>query len=357
MQFGLTEVIILFGVMQCLLLFAALTFRTQSRWAHSLFGVILLMEGIILFENLMIESGSIDKMPHLAGVSILLTMLKAPLMLLFAQSITINKFRFRWTHLLHLLPAFFTALLLINFFLLPAGSKVDILQKSRTMNWFDNAGSLFMFVYTAAVFGVYLVLAVRCLVNAERTKLGIDSELSWIKRIFIAFLVCFMINLTISIISGITRQGINSFNIYSMMIMSFVIQSIGYSLVYRSRLSLKAVVPSDPHEVERLIEQLTVRKVYLEDDLTVTSLASKMKIPVSRLSDLFQQQYGKSFKETLNNLRVEEAKRLMQLNGNHSLMAIANESGFNNKVSFYRAFKRHTGLSPSAYFRQKSMAH
>ena len=46
-----------------------------------------------------------------------------------------------------------------------------------------------------------------------------------------------------------------------------------------------------------------------------------------------------------------------EIDSSIQLIDIAYDSGFNNKVSFYRSFKRHTDQSPSAYFEALKMEH
>ena len=43
--------------------------------------------------------------------------------------------------------------------------------------------------------------------------------------------------------------------------------------------------------------------------------------------------------------------------GNHPILQIAYEAGFNNKASFNRYFKSEVGLTPSAYRIKESVIH
>ena len=57
---------------------------------------------------------------------------------------------------------------------------------------------------------------------------------------------------------------------------------------------------------------------------------------------------GQSFFDYVNGWRIEEAKPLIR-NGEQTVLAIAYEVGFNSRSSFYAAFKKQTGVTPSAY--------
>jgi len=55
----------------------------------------------------------------------------------------------------------------------------------------------------------------------------------------------------------------------------------------------------------------------------------------------------------INFYRIEEAKNLLSSEKakQMTIEAIGSDSGFNTKSAFYRAFKKHTGLTPSDFMR------
>ena len=65
-----------------------------------------------------------------------------------------------------------------------------------------------------------------------------------------------------------------------------------------------------------------------------------------------------NFNLFLNTFRVEEAKQVMadKAYDAWTLDAIAEKSGFKNRMSFFQSFKKVTGLSP-AVFREKINHH
>jgi YesN/AraC family two-component response regulator len=58
-----------------------------------------------------------------------------------------------------------------------------------------------------------------------------------------------------------------------------------------------------------------------------------------------------SFNDYVNSVRVENVK--LKLNdenySNYTITSIGLESGFNSNASFYRAFRKHTGISPTTF--------
>ncbi|MCO6491267.1 MAG: AraC family transcriptional regulator [Phaeodactylibacter sp.] len=107
--------------------------------------------------------------------------------------------------------------------------------------------------------------------------------------------------------------------------------------------------------LDRVLEYVEQEKPYLDNELRLSGLADQLGVSIHHLSQVVNEQLGKSFSDFINEYRVEEAKRLLA-NPRHKdryVIAIAYEAGFNNKTSFNKAFKANTGLSPSQYRKKK----
>lgn len=117
---------------------------------------------------------------------------------------------------------------------------------------------------------------------------------------------------------------------------------------YRSSTLTEGASISIKNRLERL---LTEEQVFRENELRLTDLAAYLDIGHHQLSQVINEQYGVNFFELLNRYRVEHVKRLLAdpAYSQHTIIQIAYEAGFNNKVSFNRYFKKEIGLTPSAY--------
>lgn len=92
-------------------------------------------------------------------------------------------------------------------------------------------------------------------------------------------------------------------------------------------------------------------KIYLESDLNADTLAKRLNITRHQLSEFMSQRMNSTFTELINQYRVEYVKRsLLDNNKTHfSILGLAYEAGFQSQASFYRIFKKQTGLTPSQY--------
>ncbi|WP_430907459.1 helix-turn-helix domain-containing protein [Maribacter sp. 2-571] len=92
-------------------------------------------------------------------------------------------------------------------------------------------------------------------------------------------------------------------------------------------------------------------KPYLDADLTQTNFASKIGISSYHFSEVLHYGFEQNFYNFINAYRIVEAQNLIKQTAHTDvkMIAIAFDSGFKNKASFNRVFKKHTGLTPSEY--------
>ena len=95
-------------------------------------------------------------------------------------------------------------------------------------------------------------------------------------------------------------------------------------------------------------------KVYREPDLSIASLAQKLDIPEYRLRRLINEQLGhRNFSAFINGYRLAEAETALgdPAQAGVPILTIALDAGFGSIGPFNRAFKAHTGLTPTEYRR------
>lgn len=107
---------------------------------------------------------------------------------------------------------------------------------------------------------------------------------------------------------------------------------------------------------EQLLTAIAEQELFLDNSLTLTALAIQLDIPHHHLSQVINGSLGMNFFEFVNNYRIEFAKKLLNdsEHNQQTVIDIAMASGFNNKTSFYKAFKGATGITPSQYRKQQA---
>lgn len=106
--------------------------------------------------------------------------------------------------------------------------------------------------------------------------------------------------------------------------------------------------------LKRLNHLLEIKKVYRDEEITPESLSEKLSIPPTHLSRIIDEILNKNFIGLINGFRIEESKKRLLEEESKTLLEISSGVGFKSKAAFYRAFKKHTGTSPSE-FRKNSL--
>jgi len=109
---------------------------------------------------------------------------------------------------------------------------------------------------------------------------------------------------------------------------------------------------------EKLKEFMEKEKPFLEPEITLKELASRLEIHPRYASQVINERFNKNFFEFINYYRIEEAKtRLVSEIGlEKTVLEILYECGFNSKSVFNTFFKKSTGLTPSQYRKRCSIA-
>ena len=90
-------------------------------------------------------------------------------------------------------------------------------------------------------------------------------------------------------------------------------------------------------------------KPYLNPDFQLTDLRQVLPLNRTYLSQFINTEYGCSFYQWVNDLRVEEAKRLMREQPELKIQDLADRCGFSSRQVFARVFARETGFTPSKW--------
>ena len=81
-----------------------------------------------------------------------------------------------------------------------------------------------------------------------------------------------------------------------------------------------------------------------------------LSVPQHHLSQILNEKLNQNFFDFVNNYRIQEAKKLLVSpdGGLLTILAIAEEVGFNSKSAFNNAFKKVTNTTPSEFRKNNS---
>jgi len=307
--------------------------------------------------------------PHTYLMSTTFSFLYGPLLYFYFKRIS-KRYNFRKRDLLHLLPTVLFLIYIIPIYSMSASDKLSLML-NRLNSGLQSQDSLFMALIVTAklisliVYGYFVGIIYR--------KSRVSTELSsksrfWQKNVFIIHIL-YIVSYTIYgiLISNNLNSG---FFYHSQLIaMSVMVLYIGYTAnvqpkVFSGLLSLpnplafkykkSGLTRSLSKELkEKLVLLFEDAKIYKENSINLESIATKLDTTRHNASQVINEHFDMGFHELINKYRIEEAKKILHNDGqkNLNIIDVAYEVGYNNKVTFNKAFKKDTSLTPSQYLR------
>lgn len=128
-------------------------------------------------------------------------------------------------------------------------------------------------------------------------------------------------------------------------------------LAQESRYSKSGLSAQAARELaDQLLHTIQTRQLHLQAGLKLADLASASDAPPHLVSQAINQHLADNFFDLINRLRVDEVRQRLGESrwAKRSIADIAADCGFNNRMSFNTAFRKHVGSTPSSY--RKSLA-
>jgi AraC-like DNA-binding protein len=374
-----------------ILLFKKNALRSYSDFVLSI-SILCQIWAVLLF--LFVFSGSIQQFPYLYRTAAPLTFLVPPLGYLYVRSVLYNEKKWQAYDYLHLLPFLFFLINYLPFFLSPLAYKLEIVTKTIQDKNFGIEKQLgflpesvfYLFRPIQAI--LYLIFQWQLILSFNRNNPNqtitdqIKRVIRWLSIFTLAstgFLAAFFIVLvlyftqenlfTSSELTLIPNMilGISHFAVFTYLLINPQVLTglpfIRYketpsSILDNEPVKVPFILENYSKEIKILEKYFHTQKTYLQPNLAISQVAVETKIPNRDLSYIINNYYQKRFNDYLNEMRLEhfiskiDAATLDSL----TIEAIAFDSGFSSKSSFYRAFNRFYGCTPSEYLETLNQA-
>ena len=338
-----------------------------------LIGSFIFIHSLFILNISVNRSNYLFEYPHAYLMSTWASFLYGPLLFFYFKTIT-QKYRFKWHDLWHLLPTLIlTGFLIVKIYAMSADEKIMI-SLSRVFNGVapTDAQNLFLVVLlkitSLAVYG-YFIWSVYT--KSKKLKLLGTKNHIWQKNIY---LIHIFYVLTYTIYGVVILNGQDSGFLFdtSAMAMAAMVFYVGYSAniqpdvfngaySYINRLFPKyqksGLTPSLSLELkENLLHLFANEKIYKENNISLDMVAQRLNTTRHNASQIINEHFKVSFHEFVNTYRIKEAKKLLldEKKQRLNIINIAYEVGYNNKVTFNKAFKKDTQLTPSQYQKRVS---
>lgn len=102
-------------------------------------------------------------------------------------------------------------------------------------------------------------------------------------------------------------------------------------------------------KLEQRINEWKEEKLYLTDQITINDIAERLGTDRRYLSRFINEHYGINFSRWISEMRIDEAKRLMEKETDEGLEWVALQTGFSSLSYFSKVFSQVVGVSPKKW--------
>ncbi len=297
--------------------------------------------------------------PHFYNTGDTFLLIYIPTLYFYYKSITTAELKLKWWNLWHFIPAVLVFVnLLFNYYLQPADIKFSRLHEGRPFYTKEYQLVAFNIIQMAqtAYFMAMLYLVQNFQRHIKETYSNFDEfQFSLLYLIPSVGLGIKILEYSLIFLHTETRVHLDAI----LVAYAILIIYLGYRqpAILLKPFNLNQKSPAKlPDQVleQQLMRLIENEKCYLEPTITLPELASKLNVGSRELSSLLNNQLKISFFNFINDLRIEEAKKLLvERSSNKTVLEILYTVGFNNKSAFNRVFKEKTGVTPTEFRRKK----
>ena len=304
--------------------------------------------------------------PHSLYITASFSFLYGPLLYFYFKRIT-EKYEFKRTDLFHLIPSLVLFLFFLPIYSLSAEEKLEILYNRYETTFYVivsviTVKSVLLIIYGYFIYKVYVK-------NLHENSNQLDEIKTWQKNLLvlnIIYIVSYIIY-GFAIINETATLSLIYPQVFSMAIIVLYVSYVGYvqPKIFSKKYLFSEFVPfkykksglteSYSHELKDQLLQLLIQdKVYKENNITLDILSKRLGVTRHNASQVINEHFDVNFFKLINRFRIYEAIHMLRQDShnNMNIIDIAYEVGFNNKVTFNKAFKEETEMTPSQYLKK-----
>lgn len=153
---------------------------------------------------------------------------------------------------------------------------------------------------------------------------------------------------------GVVKQtlpGESQLEIRSMLDMVAKVKTVGEmrELTMRALRGMACTMAAAGSEMSRIVKQVCqiIESEYMTN-LTIPQIAERMHVSVNYLQSQFKRETGRTIRQYLTDVRIEQARRLLLQSG-RKVSDICSQVGYKDTDYFVRVFREATGMTPNEY--------
>lgn len=361
------------GILSSLIIAILLLLERNDNYKATLSMASLLVLSSLTIIDLLIGFAGIDDLNrNLAFLPIRYTLVIGPLIYFYVRFSLFPSARLKWLDAFH-----FVLPVLQAMFYFWVGFRSYTYKTRVWLNLYRPYGEWEDLAFTVGV-PFYILLAFLLIRKFRQSNPQANQQLAWMNRLLVIISLVVVINLFYELVdysfyfgSAPTWCCPDWFwapQMLSFSLLLFWMAFNGYLHIRFMRLSNAKPEATKPARKETynledelindLGEKLELlmqsKKLFLNPDLNLASLASELTLSTKALSLVINETQRKSYNDYVNQYRIDFVKtQLADPNQKDmSVLDIAFDAGFNSKATFNRVFKQATQTTPSEYRKQ-----
>ncbi len=301
--------------------------------------------------------------PQAVYLTTTFSFLYGPLLYFYYRRIS-EKYKFKVRDLLHLIPSVLLFIYLLPIYLLPAKEKLFMLFNVEETLSFEIALIMITKLLSLSIYG-FLVYRMYRKTKKRRTELD-PQIIKWQRNLML---------LNFGYVFGYFLLTVGRLKLFSstvstypqVFLMSIIILYVGYVAYVQPRVFSKkflfanfllqkyeksGLTTAFSMELkEQLLLLFVEEKIFKQSNISLGELANRLGTTRHNVSQVINEHFEVNFFHLVNKYRIAEAKEILKndQNRNLNIIDVAYDVGFNNKVTFNKAFKAETNMTPSVY--------
>lgn len=331
--------------------------------ANYLIALIVIFSALTIFNNLLAFTGVRDQFPWLLFIPLDFSLYIGPLMYFYFGNKLKHPFMQKKYDVLHLLLPFCVTILYTLNFLKPLQVRADIFNYHTYDVYFTIENALLICSLTLYSFFCHRMLKTN--VIEKQWQQPLRSWLTVFLNVVMLLIISEVLFQLLEVLFESNEIDAGSLDYIQLCIDVSLLSWLmikAYQQYYPEKIFTDYIDEGDwnttvnSKEVQRieltnLIRAMEVEKLYQNHDLNLQILSRYLNMSKRGLSQLIKDNFDKSFTTYINDYRLEEiALKLKQgKQKDLTIAALAYDSGFSSRTTFYRYFNEKMGMSPLAF--------
>jgi len=361
-NYNIISLIDILGLIQGLILGSLLLAINRKKNKSTLFlGLFIIVYALELLPAILEDLGILNHYPEYTLLPFGFSWLIFPLFYVYVQQVSI--FSFKKKSYKTLIPGILAFCISLFIFFQP----LEIKQEISESLWYA-LSEVFGILYSIGIGILTLKWIKNHIIELKNQYTSVEYKVLHWARIFILIGLIHTSILVISIFFDYTYEFELIMSIINVVLLYWVsvrgiLQQNVTMLVSPNEKEIPQIVSLEKKEIpsdnslmllKTINDYIIDNTIFEKPDLTILDISEGINIHPKRISGAINNNLNQNFNTYINSFRIEKAKALLNSEATHNLSieGIGSEVGFQSKSTFYDAFKKVTGTTPSRFKNQ-----